>query len=201
MFIIFAGRRWKVRTVDADRKVVDVVRSPTGRVPKFSGGGGDIHDRIRQEMQRIYSSQDIPVFLDRTAVTLLQEARDNFHRFQLDKNYLLNDGNQTLLFCWMGSRATNTIQLLLSARGVAAGQDGIAITAYDISSSALMEHLKALVTMGPADTLQLASVVPNKTEQKHDLFLNEELLCWNYASSHLSPQIAWETLKAVVNRE
>ena len=198
MFIIFAGRRWRIVAVDAERKVVDVVRSPAGKVPSFTGSGGDIHDKIRQEMRRIYGTQDIPAFLDRTAVDLLQEARENFHRAQLDTNALLADGTQTLLFCWMGSRVTNTIQLMLSSLGLSVGLDGIAITVYDVSKPALIKHLQALVEKGPAEALQLASVVKDKTEQKHDLFLNEELLCWNYASSHLSTQMAWETLSEIV---
>ncbi len=198
MFIIFAGRRWKIMTVDAERKVVDVVRSPAGKVPSFAGSGGDIHDKIRQEMRRIYSSQDIPVFLDRTAVDLLKEARENFNRAQLNTDSLLADGDQTLLFFWMGSRVMNTIQLLLSSRGLSVGSDGIAITVHDVSKPALLAHLQALVELEPADALQLASVVKDKTEQKHDPFLNEELLCWNYASSHLSTQLAWEKLREIV---
>ena len=201
MFIIFAGRRWEILAVDAERKVVDVARSPVGKVPSFAGSGGDIHDKIRQEMRLIYSSKDIPAFLDRVAVELLQEARNNFYRAHLDRHLLLSDGDQTLLFCWMGSRVTNTIQLLLSSRGLSVGSDGIAITTYGISKPVLMEHLQALVKQGPAEALQLASVVKDKAEQKHDLFLSEELLCWNYASSHVSTQLAWETLNEIVVRQ
>ncbi|MEM8505456.1 MAG: DEAD/DEAH box helicase [Cyanobacteria bacterium P01_D01_bin.1] len=200
MFMIFAGRRWKIIAVDAERKVVDVARSPAGKVPSFAGSGGGIHNKIRQEMRRIYGSTDVPVFLDREAVALLQEARENFHRAQLNTHSLVSDGDQTLMFCWMGSRVTNTIQLMLSSRGLAVGLDGVAITVYGISKPALMAHLQTLVKQGPVEALQLASVVKDKTEQKHDLFLSEELLCWNYASSHISTQLAWETLNAIVAR-
>ena len=203
MFIIFAGRRWRIVAVDATQKVVDVIRSPAGKAPRFTSSGGDIHDKIRQEMRRIYSAQDIPVFLDCTAVDLLKEARENFHRAQLDTSALLSDGAQTLLFCWMGSRVTNTIWLMLSSLGlsVSVSIDKIAIAVHNVSKSALVNHLQSLVEQGPAEAFQLASVVKDKTEQKYDLFLSEELLCWNYASSHLSTQLAWETLSKIVMKQ
>jgi len=198
MFMIFAGRRWKVLAVDAERKVVDVTRAAAGKVPRFSGEGGFIHDKIRQEMSRIYRSEDIPVFLDRTALDLLQEGRENFFRLALDNRYLVRDGKHTLLFCWMGSQAANTICLLLRNQGLAVEPDGIAIMVRDISPEKLLEQLKAVVGMGPADAVELAAIVEDKVMEKHDCFLNEELLCWNYASSYLATDRAWETLKEIV---
>jgi ATP-dependent Lhr-like helicase len=198
MYSIFAGRRWKVLAVDAERKVVDVARAAAGRVPKFSGGGGSIHDKIRQEMYRIYCSEDVPVFLDRTAADLLIEGRENFLRLGLDKRHLVKDGNQTLLFCWMGSQVVNTLCLLLRAQGLEVVADGVAIAVQNVSPEELTKHLEALVETGPVDAVNLAEVVEDKVSEKHDHFLSEELLCWNYASSFLATQSAWETLKRIV---
>ncbi|MFQ4139002.1 DEAD/DEAH box helicase [Nodosilinea sp. PGN35] len=198
MYIIFAGHRWKVLAVDAERKVVDVVRAAAGRVPIFSGGGGLIHDKIRQEMYRIYCSEDIPVFLDRTAVNLLNEGRENFFRLGLDNRNVVKDGNQTLLFCWMGSQVVNTICLLLRAQGLEVGIVGVANVVQDVSTESLMEHLETVVKMGPVDVIKLAEIVEDKVSEKHDHFLSNELLCWNYASSYLAPQRAWETLRLIV---
>jgi len=149
-------------------------------------------------MSRIYRSEDIPVFLDRTALDLLQEGRENFFRLALDNRYLVRDGKHTLLFCWMGSQAANTICLLLRNQGLAVEPDGIAIMVRDISPEKLLEQLKAVVGMGPADAVELAAIVEDKVMEKHDCFLNEELLCWNYASSYLATDRAWETLKEIV---
>ena len=199
MFMIFAGRRWKVLSVDVERKVVDVVRAAAGKVPRFSGGGGFIHDKILQEMSRIYRSDDIPAFLDRTALDLLKEGRENFFRLALDSRYLVRDGKHTLLFCWMGSQVANTICLLLRTRGLAVEPDGIAIMVRDISPERLLEQLKAVVDMGPVDAVNLATIVEDKVAEKHDCFLDEELLNWNYTSNYLAPQIAWETLQSIVH--
>lgn len=198
MFIIFAGSRWQVLSVDAERKVVVVKRSSAGRVPKFSGGGGSIHDKIRLKMYHLYTSKDIPPFLDRTAQNLLQEARDNFLRFNLNRHYLLSYGDQTLLFCWAGDEVIRTIHLLLHARGLKVCIDGIAISIKDLSIDEVLEHLKVLIDTEPINPFQLASFVPDKIIEKHDHFLSEELLSLNYASSYIASQRAWETLKEIV---
>ncbi|MGD1904766.1 MAG: DEAD/DEAH box helicase [Leptolyngbyaceae cyanobacterium] len=195
MYLIFAGRRWKVLAVDAERKVVDVTRAAAGRVPRFSGDAGFIHDKIRQEMYRIYRADDAPTFLDKTAVDLLREGRENFCRLALDNRCWAKNGKHTLLFCWMGSQVVNTICLLLRTQGLDVGMEGIAILVRDISPERLLEKLEVLVESGPADAVELAAIVEDKVGEKHDCFLSEELLCWNYASSFLDSQGAWDTLK------
>lgn len=198
MFLIFAGRRWKVRSVNPDQKVVDVTRSGAGKVPKFSGSGGDIHDRIRQEMYRIYTSDDVPPFLDRTAQELLQEARQNFFRLRLKTDYLLKTGSQVLLFCWMGSKVVNTLYLMLVAQDLPASSDGITVSVQDISITALEQHLHHLLEKNPFTGMSLSSVIKDKALEKHDNFLGEELLCCNYAASCLDTNIALETLQKIM---
>ncbi|MEM9803665.1 MAG: DEAD/DEAH box helicase [Cyanobacteria bacterium P01_D01_bin.56] len=198
MFLIFAGRRWKVRSVNPDQKVVDVTRSAAGRVPKFSGSGGGMHDKIRQEMYRIYISDDIPPFLDRTAQELLQEARQNFFRLRLHTNHLLKSGNQVLLFSWMGSKVVNTLYLMLLAQNLSVSTDGITVSVQDISIKALQQHLHYFLEKNPFTGISLSGVVKDKVLEKHDIFLGEELLCWNYAASYLDTQGALETLQKIV---
>ncbi|NCJ06211.1 DEAD/DEAH box helicase [Synechococcales cyanobacterium C] len=194
MLIILAGRRWQVLSVDIERKVADVKRSSAGRVPRFSGNGGSIHDQIRQEMYGIYNSEEIPIFLDQMAQNLLQEARENFLRFNLNRTQILSYGNQTLLFPWMGSVVSNTIQLLLHSRGLKVAGDGVAIALQDLSPSEVINHLQSLMASEPPDSLHLAALVQNKSIEKYDHFLNEDLLCWNYASCSIDIPNAWNTL-------
>ena len=58
--IIFAGRRWLVQHVQngVDKIMrIDVVPDATGKLPKFSGGGFSVDDRVRQEMYQILLSR------------------------------------------------------------------------------------------------------------------------------------------------
>lgn len=200
MFLIFAGRRWKVWSVNPDQKVVDVTRSGAGRVPKFSGSGGEIHDKIRQEMYRIYTSEDVPLFLDRTAQELLQEARQNFLRLRLNTNYLLKSGNQILLFCWMGSKVVNTIWLMLLSQGLQTSTDGITVSVQDVSIETLQQSLNCFFEENFLDEIELSRIIKDKAVEKHDLFLGEDLLCWNYSSSRLDTKSASETLQKIIWR-
>ncbi|MDP2322837.1 MAG: helicase-related protein [Gammaproteobacteria bacterium] len=48
--IVFAARRWQVVDVDAAKLVLHVVPAKRRQRPKFTGSGGDVHARIRDEM-------------------------------------------------------------------------------------------------------------------------------------------------------
>ncbi|UBF27122.1 hypothetical protein K9N68_03900 [Kovacikia minuta CCNUW1] len=184
-YLIFAGYRWQILSVNLDHKVVEVARAAAGRVPIFSGSGGWIHDRIRQEMYRLYSSEEIPIFLDATARDLLLEARANFMRYNLAQTSILAYGTQTLLFCWTGDIVINTILVQLQAQGIKVSRDAIALIIEDLTPKQLLPHLQAIATNPPVDAIALAATVKNKVIEKHDRFLNEALLCQNYASAYL----------------
>jgi ATP-dependent helicase Lhr and Lhr-like helicase len=194
MMFIFGGRRWKALKVDDFQQYVAVETAATGKIPTFTGGSAQVHDRIRQEMFRLYVSEEVPTFLDPNAQGLLKEARHNFTQYGLEKIYVLEDDKQSLLFCWQGDIVINTILVQLLARGLKVCRDDLAIAVDKIPPSELMMHLGDLVDEGPADAVELAETVANKVIEKHDRFLSEELLCFNYAASHLDTQKAWETL-------
>jgi len=195
MYLIFAGRRWFVRSVDQEHKVVDVVRALGGRLPKFGGNPGLIHSRVRQEMYRIYCSDEVPVFLDATARDLLLEGRANFARYNLNQTSIVPYGNQTLLFFWAGDVVLNTILVQLVTSGIKAYKDGAAIVVDGLTPEALSSYFKNIVKDKSADAVSLASRVENKGEEKYDKFLSKELLAVSYAASQLDTKVTLELLK------
>ena len=84
--IVFAGKRWKVKDVDEERKVIHVVPSKAGTPPNFGGDGMSVHDYVRQEMLKIYLEGDYRIdaggtkveFMDSTAKKLFSEGLDYF---------------------------------------------------------------------------------------------------------------------------
>jgi ATP-dependent helicase Lhr and Lhr-like helicase len=165
-------------------------------VPYFGGDPGMIHDRIRQEMRRLYMSPEIPAFLDATARDLLLEARANFDTYQLADTQLLANGRQTLIFPWRGSLVMNTLLVQLLAEEMTVEQGAIALT-VNLPFKDLWKRLKKLAAASPPDPVELAATVRNKVNEKHDLFLDEDLLCRNYAAGYLDVQGAWESLRAL----
>ncbi len=199
-FIIFGGRRWQVIAVDTQKKVIELKPAKGGKVPKFSGQAGWVHDVIRQEMYKVYMEQDTPLFLDQTAKNLLLEARNTFHRYELDKKNILSFGKESYFFSWMGDETNDTIVAQLKKLGSQSSNEGVAIYVSNMGEKELISQLESLVALGPADEFDLAKSISNKASEKYDLFLSEDLLCAEYAASKLNAQKAHKTLKNIFSK-
>ena len=197
-YIIFAGQRWRVISVDVERRIVDLEPSPAGRAPRFTGGGAGVHERVRQEMRAVYESADMPPFLDPNARALLQEGREAYARYRLKQVPLIEYASNVALFCWAGDRVLDTLLVQLRDRDLPVERDGVAVIVNDISADALIPHLRALAAQGPADAAELAGTVANKLVEKHHIFLSEELLSIDFASSRLDSEGAWQAVVRVV---
>ncbi|MEO0376189.1 MAG: DEAD/DEAH box helicase [Cyanobacteria bacterium P01_A01_bin.17] len=198
MFLIFAGRRWEVMSVDEHRGKVEVIGASSGKAPDFGGSSGFVHDRLRQTMYKIYLSDQIPGFLDETARDLLQTARQQFRSYGLHQTQALEDGRSTLLFPWRGSVITNTLFVQLLDRGLKVQNQGVTLKVNGLDGEGLRSHLLDLLNQGPADPVELAAAVKNKRNDKYDRFLSDDLLCRNYAASHLDAQGAWNVLEELL---
>jgi ATP-dependent helicase Lhr and Lhr-like helicase len=197
MHLIFGGRRWVVIDVDNDRKVVLVESSPGGRVPPFGGNKPWVHDRIRREMLAVYRDTDEPAYLDAPGLDLLAEARDWFHRHELDTRTALTWGDATLLFPWVGDRALTTLMLQLAATGVKADVEDVAI--YVEEDLATTRQLLAdIERQGPADATVLAASVENLETAKHHHWLDRPLLVADYASGRLDTHGAHRAAAALL---
>ena len=158
-----------------------------------------MHERVRREMLAVYRSEDMPSFLDPMARDLLSEGRANFFRLGLDRQATIQDGTDTILFPWTGDRIMNTMLMQLRSEGLSVGRDGVALCLNDTPPAQGIQALKALAEMGPADPVLLAASVLNKWVEKHDRYLDEELLSRAYASAHLDTQGAWETIRRAID--
>ena len=193
LFLIFAGRRWRVVEVHEERHEVDLEPARGGIPPHFGGSGAMIHDGVRDEMRRVYEDNDIPAFLDATGRELLAEGRRAYRRFGLRDRPFLHHGRHTLLFPCAGDRIMNALALQLRARQVAVAIEGMALLVRDTTPVELQEHIQALADAGPPDTGMLATSVENKRTEKHHVFLSDKLLNADYASVQLDSEGAWRT--------
>jgi len=196
--LIFAGRRWKVTAVDHDHKIIEAVPAPGGRPPRFSGGIAGVHERVRAEMRSVLASDQVPRYLSATAAGLLSEARAAYARYQFTDCSILQAGPHTLLLPWAGSRSAITLTAQLSAAGLDASNDGLIITVASVAADRVWEHLKRLVTAGPADPVALAVTVANKASAKYDEWINDDLLAVDYARRALDADGAWRAAKALI---
>lgn len=181
MNLVLAGRRWRVTSVEPEKKFAYVVPSPGGRVPRFQGSPGIVHDRIREEMLAVYKSTEVPNFLDPPAADLLQEGRGHFARNGLSDHRVIAASGGALFFPWKGDRVLNTLLLQFLQVGLKVMRNGVAIQ-VDVGPEEFEEILFRLSQATPSDPLELAKLVPCKALEKHDVFLTEDLLAVDYAA-------------------
>jgi len=185
MTMIFAGRHWRVLSVDLERKVIDLAPSRGGHAPRWSGRTGLVHDVVRQEMLALLTQGRAPCYLNAAALHLLSEAQTELERMGLDRVRHLILGSTIYLFPWLGDRSVNTLILELLALGVdAVGLAGV-ITVSKTSAKELDIILKRLAASGPLDAVELAATVRNTVEEKYDHLLPDWLQHLDYASRAL----------------
>lgn len=192
--LIFAGRRWRILDVDPTNKVINLAKAGGGRPPTFSGGGAEIADGIRQRTRRLYEGDSVPVYLDQTAQTLLSEGRAAYKRLNLASQPLIPWGDDTILFPWAGDRIMNTLHVLLTAQGLESSLDGVALNCRKTSPAQLASLLKELAASEAPEPSALAKTVAVKSRDKHDVYLDENLLTLSYAASSLDIRATWPLL-------
>jgi ATP-dependent helicase Lhr and Lhr-like helicase len=166
--------------------VIEVRASAAGTVPGFDGGmGPTVHNRVREEMRCILRTNTPIPFLDQTGQVLLQQARENYARLGLDREWIIQAGSETQVFLWKGYCVHDTLLLMLLDRGHRAMNEGICISVKDTPVHLLREALAAMSGLGTIDPIYLTSTVENKFREKWDCLLPPDLLDDSYASLHL----------------
>ena len=121
MTIIFSGKRWRITQVHSKDRVIEVSEDRTGRPPPFGGTGGQVHDRIIETMRDVLAEKEIPAYLDGVAARLLEGARSEFLRLNLDKHSICSIGEKSALVAtWAGTVKTTTLALWLRNMGYTA---------------------------------------------------------------------------------
>lgn len=180
--VIFGGRRWVVVSVDERAKVVDLKPAAGGRPPAFQDRAtAPVHDRVRQEMLRLYKSFELPRYLDASARELLAEGRESFHRYLLHERPLIQDGSRTLFFPWAGDRSMDTMLLWLTSHDIDVTREGVALVFERMTPEAVETELRKIAAEEPPDAVELARRVANKEREKFHPWLDAEVLAVDHA--------------------
>lgn len=194
LYLIFAGRRWKVKEVDEERRIVQLEPARGALPPVFGGGGLWVGDEVRRRMRRLYAETCVPAYLDAEARRLLAEGRGSFERLELAERAILAHGLGSLFFPWIGDRGLHALELILVAAGLEVVNHGIALEASRIKPPDLVAAFRKIRKGPPPDPVALASRVRNLRSEKYDGFLPADLLAADYASRALDVPTAWSAL-------
>lgn len=172
---LLGGRRWQVAEVDLRQGEI-LVRPAVGRKPpKFVGSSGEIHNRIREEMQRIVATDDAFEYLDAAGRGFLADARSAYRRAGGIESQFISVGDRTCLwFTWTGTRVQRTLMMLADRAKLQATDRRIAIEFAGSPESIASALIDAVERVGSSE--DLAEGVPMTGWRKFDGYLAEELL-------------------------
>ncbi|MBW1939982.1 MAG: DEAD/DEAH box helicase [Deltaproteobacteria bacterium] len=193
--VIFAGKRWKVLQVNVEKKLITLKMATGGRPPKFGGDGQMVHDRVRQEMLRVYKQRTLPIYLNKEAKTIFDEGIECFHSLGLDKINVLQIGNTVHVLPWLGDQVTNTITVLLRGEGLSVGCFGGVIDIGNSSIESFSNAVKVILSKSKPKPVELAKEVPNTTIEKHDPVLPKKMRDLGYGASFFDVDGAWEWME------
>lgn len=188
--ILFAGRTWRVETVDDRDKTIFVVRQPGGAPPMFSGGAGRVHRVVRQRMRDLLADDREPAFLNAVAKQLLAQGRAAYRRLRLADITVLESGNRPLIVTWMGDAGNETLACLLTRVGIDAWPDGpfVEVDREALGKVDLGDLLSDLAIDDLPDPDALLAGASNLAREKWDIALPDALLRRSYASQRLDMQ-------------
>ncbi|TPG74052.1 DEAD/DEAH box helicase [Pseudomonas mandelii] len=182
--IIFGGRRWQVRDVDLQAKVIIVTAARGGAPPQFDGLGAMVHDTVREEMRTVLADTSPCLFIDRGAQELLDEARKTFVSLGLGERYIIESGGKCYLISWLGDHANDALRLLLNHIGLSCDNAGLAIE-IDADISRTQGALEDVGRLDAGDLDSILANVENMLREKWDWALPESLLMKSFASISL----------------
>jgi ATP-dependent Lhr-like helicase len=190
-FLVFAGKRWEVLQVAEKEKRIALRPASAGKPPKFGGMGQMLHDAVRLEMFRLYSSEETPAFCDSAAASLLTEGRRHFCGLGLKSASMLQSGQTVHMLPWLGDRATNAIALMLRSAGLNSDCSYGVIDVQDANIAQCQQTIQNILAAPCPDECDLAAHVPNTIIEKWDEYMPTELRAMNYAAKSLDVAGAW----------
>jgi ATP-dependent Lhr-like helicase len=116
-----------------------------------------VADTVRKRMRAIYQGDQQHAFLDPVAANLLDQGRATFARLKLADTAVLAHGADTIVLPWRGDTVMNTLAVLLQARGLEVGHEGVLLTVGKTDPDRLREIFRELAVAPPLDAAQLAA--------------------------------------------
>ena len=173
--LILGGRRWAVNDINATAKTVFVSPAKGGKAPVFRGAGGEIHNRVVEEMRAVLAESDEPPYLDGAAQTLIKAAREMAGRSGVLSPGCIVHEESIQWFPWLGTRGLLTLELHARCDGISAETDLLSITYKKTNLDRWHGHLES-IQRHDRNACDLAQHMTVKTFEKFDEALVEDLL-------------------------
>ena len=174
-YLLFAGRRWQVNEIDYERMQVYVKPAKGWKRPRFTGGIGVVHPRVRAEMRQILRSDSTLLYLDNTAQLLLSDARSVAGQTGLNDRHLLPLGpNYTALMTWTGTVIQQTIAAMFEYMGFQCRDEHIGLV-LPVDESSLRHAIQDAIAL-KVEPVILSRTIRPRFMRKYDQLLADGVL-------------------------
>jgi len=206
-FMLLGGKRWRIASIDEDRKSIFVDSARGKKLVQWYGGSGNIHKRIRGKMQEILQDTEIPAWLEDNSKRVLGWARNTFQEVGLNNRYIISDGKNLHIFTWTGSRGHNAVNMIFKAAGVESWDivdSGICLSISNPGfckkdALAILDDFRKK-TIDPVCLVNEAFDGEIPPVGKHGLYLSQELRVRAYASKYVDIPEALEATGRILNQ-
>jgi ATP-dependent Lhr-like helicase len=199
--IVLAGFIWRVKNVNKDKRIIDVVRVSGQAKTYWMGDAPEVHTKILLKMREILRSDSQYAYLHDRASVLLSNVRAIAYKNNLANDSILSIApNRFIIFPWCGTRAFATQLLLLQSVGIKV-ISSFSPYYYEISykaDTAKQVQLKfAEIIAHPAKPSELVELVNDwdLRRYKYDRYVPLDLLKESYASDFFDVEGAIESLQ------
>ncbi|MBK9496578.1 MAG: DEAD/DEAH box helicase [Xanthomonadales bacterium] len=195
--LIFAGRRWRVLNVDTERLTIRLEPGRGGRPPMYASGGMNVHERLHRRMQALLLDDPFPAYLDPKGRQCLADARQHHANTDLGTPGLYRTQTDLILALWGGTRASTTLAIALSGRGVEAMPMGPFVLVPAEDAETLAAVIAELIETMPTQS-ELAEMCPPLAEEKFESLLSPALISLAIGSRSLDREGAMRALQRLV---
>jgi len=196
--IIFAGRRWRVIDVDADKKLIVVIPDKGGAPPAFDGGGAMVHDRVRQEMRTVLAGDEVIRFLDQGGLGLLEEGRGYYRRAGLGRRHVIQRGSEVQLMTWRGDWVNDALALLLAQHRLTASNEGLLVSVTGGPIERVLDALEEIAQLEELDPVALLADAKNTLREKWDWAMPDGMARRSFSSLSLDLAGARDTARQLI---
>lgn len=175
LVIILGGKKWIIDQVDQQYKTIIVKRNRSGQVPFFNNGESQpLDNQLIYEMKGIFTSSDIPSYLDGQAKQFLKEAREVYNDFSLSSESIIPIGNEIHIMTWKGTIINEMIALAFLSKGIKSYTFDAGITLSNMSTSDVLQEIQNIIDTPPSPESLADSISFDKG--KYNSFISIDIL-------------------------
>ena len=174
--ILFAGKKWKIKAIDYQIKVLQVTPARGGNPPLFGGYGGVIHYQIHKKMKEIYEGKESYKYLTDEAEKFLKLSKQTYQKLMESEKFLP---------IFKGSGTCKLVSFILRSKGIESDEIDTNIGVYlkDCNRIKTIKILKEFNDIQQINSLLDDKPLENLYLEKYDHLLPKSILRKSFINS------------------